>query len=445
LSAHQQNSDAQQLQQELLQEAVRAYQRRLHMAYKMSGALLALKAVDDKLDGLVSAVASFGPLTLDHPSLRQAYEREESRVAAVYLRCALAAQMYRTHPHALEPVVKFHASLHVDTVAQALGSFPVGEHDFDFDCSHLVDLLGAAQAPVVRVAVMALGQRAGMSKIALLLGTRRRWYGQHSDELDGTLDLIQAQLGVPVEHDQWARNMQRHGVSHALQMLAHSGQAGRQVSAAQLVAVAQAQQGEAQEMAWMLALLADRSHALAKLAASQQTMEPPLCQRLWAFAGHWPELAQQFKLVSSLPLSSELQDVLGCSLGMKAVAAIAASAPGQLPNALREQVLKIFWRGHIDLHNQADTADWDSGLIVAQSMGEVQLRWGQCLPIGHGGPVQEQAYHVLSWRLRRALLWELRHWRAPRAVLGPGPLTHARLQMAWLQTQQDVAEATLQA
>jgi hypothetical protein len=146
-----------------------------------------------------------------------------------------------------------------------------------------------------------------------------------------------------------------------------------------------------------------------------------------------------------LPLSSELQDVLGCSLGMKAVAAIAASAPGQLSSELREQVLKMFWRGHIDLHNQADTADWASGLIVAQSMGEVQLRWGQCLPIGHGGPVQEQAYHVLSWRLRRALLWELRHWRAPRAVLGPGPLTHARLQMAWLQTQQDVAEATLQA
>lgn len=437
--------NAQQLQQELIDEAVRAYQRRLHIAYKMPGGLLTLKTVDDKLDRLLSSVASFGPKVLDHPSLRQAYEQEASRMAATYLRCALAAQMYREHPRELEPVVAFHAKVHANTTAWALGAFPVGEHDFDFDCAHLAQMLTHSDPLVVRVAVMALGHRAGMSQCALLLAQRKRWHGRHSDELDRTFDRVQAQLGLPVETDQWSSNMQRHGVGHALQMLAYNGQAGRLVSVSQLVKIARSEQGDAQEMAWTLALLADRTHALSELMPESENMPESTCHRLWAFAGHWTPLARQFKSISGLPLSHSQQDLLACSLGAYGLATLQASPPEQLQGLLREQVLTMFFKGHIDLHNEADVAAWDSDQMVAQPMHAVQMRWGRCLPIGHGQPVQEQAYHMLSSRMRRALLWELRHWRSPRVSFGPDPLAHTRLQMAWLQTQQDAAAADVQA
>jgi hypothetical protein len=400
--------------------------------------LLALKAVDEKLQLLVASLASFGSTVLMHASLHDATQNPSTQTAAAYVRCALAAQLHGQHPKVLAPVVNELVGKNLAQVVQALGDFPVGKHDFDFDCRHLVQLLEHSEAQVVHAAIWALNQRAGLSQAAGLLAQRQRWYGKHSASLDKAFDLVQAQLGVPVESSDWTKNLQRHGAEFALRMLAYSGQAGKAVDAGQLCALAISEKDDVQEMAWTLAILSDRAQALAALSRAQPPA--PLNLRMLALAGHWPAMQTQLKPIQSVELSSEQQDMLLCCLGAQAVSALQASAPEQVQTQLREQMLKVFWRGHIDLHNEADSADWESEQIVAQPMDAVQLRWGRCLSIGHGQPLQAQAYHELSARMRRALLWELRHWRAPVPRLGPPVLSNARLQMAWLQTQADASD-----
>lgn len=433
-----QKLSAQELQHELIEEAVRAVQRRRHIAYKMPGGLLALKAVDEKLQLLVASLASFGPTVLMHPSLESVAKNPSTETAAAYVRCALAAQLHGQHPKVLEPVVNTLVEKNLAEVVQALSDFPTGKHDFDFDCRHLVHLLEHREARVVHAAIWALSQRAGLSQAAVLLAQRQRWYGKHSASLDKAFDLVQAQLGLPLESQDWTKNLQRHGAEFALRMLAYSGQAGKAVDAGQLCALAISEKDDVQEMAWTLAILSDRAQALSALSRAQPPA--PLNLRMLALAGHWPAMQTQLKPIQSNELSSEQQDMLLCCLGTQAVSAIQASTPEQVQTQLREQMLKVFWRGHIDLHNEADSADWESDQIVAQPMDAVQLRWGQCLSIGHGQPVQVQAYHQLSARMRRALLWELRHWRTPAPKLGPPVLSNARLQMAWLQTQADASD-----
>lgn len=433
---------AHQLIAELIDESIRARQRRLHVTGSTECTLYALKAVDAKLDNNIRALASFGSDALTACEARVDASQGVRRDAAVHLHCAVAVQS-ADHPSTnqlLLQLVRRHHEQHTLAVRDALWFFPAGATDFDIRHGH-IDLLLGQSDPTLQL----FGVWAGLLRGALQAAA---WATDHlspiehdpqssDDALRRCCELALANLAAELPPDERCRWLLGGNVAdrrHALDLLASSGKAAQHLGVDGCLTMAECADAALQRQAWFTASSMDPV-ACAAAARRSQTLSDEWRTSLLALGGAPEDLIRIVAAVcaNDQPPRPECSDALHLMLGHVPVAVRQTPIDRLLRESqLRSDVLHAFRRAHVNVQNQADECAWDPSLWLAPESlnSRVRLRYGQRLVDRQVIGLPAEIASRLSAMVRQALYWE--QARAEHTSFGRGLSAYAHARMQYL-------------
>jgi hypothetical protein len=395
------------LLEELLDQGVRARQRRNFTADHPAQNLAALRVPDAAIDRVLQATAIYGMEAVPLLNQRIAEASGNARDAAVFLRIAFAVQTGEADM--VEQVAQYHND-HPRAVHEALRFFPVPQNKLADDHSHIISLFEYSQdhEALAALAIRLAGERdvkALRSAIEPLfenpnlatevhfalacMGTASQAeiaFVQQCLQSDDPARITEGLRVCAVD----TRLADGQDLKHAIDILAHQA-----------------------DIAW--AILACRyPRQTFVYAMSDDELDTAVKIRLAALTGYVDgvvalciELAQREGCVT--PAEA---DVLELALGgIPMEVRCEPNDQAAKSHALRQLLIQVCQRAHIAVHNDADRCPWQSELILAdpEQAASVRLRNGQRMPQGLP-PLGHAAFQV-THGLRQWLFIE-------RALLG---------------------------
>ena len=436
---------AQNLIDELLDESIRARQRRVHITSSTEATLYALKAVDAKLDENLRALASFGIGTLAICEQRLDQASSAERDAAVHLLCAVAVQLpaSKQRDEAILNIVKRHWSTHKQAVNDALWFFPVGLSEFDIRHDHVMLLIGQGDPNLQHIGVTLAACR-GVMQAGPWVYDKLRELGIASDgPLQRACEMTLACLNLCLPQEQrllallkGADDAQR----HALQLIAQSGQARQLLDAPHYLSLTNTSDQTVQQLAWCLAALADPQACATALNGPLQ-LAVELRTRLGALVGSPRALIHCVQAITAqdTPPHAEGSDALLVLLGQVPVGVNQTPIEPLARSAqLRTYVLQCLRHSHVNVNNEADVCPWEPAQFLAPESltTATRLRYGQRLHAPQPGCIPVEIASRLSAAMRQTLYWEQACARGHSFGFGLSAYANARMQYSVLNAAQ---------
>lgn len=432
-----------QLMTELIDESIRARRRRLTLTRTHDYTLNALRAVDAQLDRNVQALASLGMETLDacDAKIRASSGQTDEETAGVHLLCAVAVQMPpgKDRDTALHGIVQQLCPQFPDAVRDALWFFPATPHMFVVRHDHVRLLLGSPDEQVRQLAAEIAGLR-GARDSADLIARQLIALAPGGGEARRTYELafVRMGLGLP-QPDTHARSIgqllagEASDQQHGLSLLLAAGQA-HLFSARQYLKLAEQAFGPLAHFAWSLATL--RDPLLAVSASAEHSLPAPLQQRILAFAGALPGLIDVVDELTArpAPITSTQADMLLTVLGELPASVLARPIDSQAREAeLRAIFLQAMRQSHVNVHNDADIAPWQSARLLTQDAlaKHARVRYGQRCADKPVLPTELVSH--MSPYMRQLLYWEQSACAQQPFGFDLSPYANARLQLNTLQ------------
>lgn len=405
---------AQDLISELLDESIRARQRRVHITSNTEATLYALKAVDAKFDDNLRALASFGFGTLEQCEQRLRAANATEKDAAVHVLCALAVQLPAStqRDEAILNIVKRYWGGHTQSVSDALWFFPVGLSEFDIRHDHVILLLKQADPAVQHIGVTLAACRGAMEAGPWVYDKWRQLKGEDT-ALYRACELTLACLGLNPPPEQRLADLLTGPIGarkHALELIAQSGHARKLLGVSRYLDLAAIEDSAAHPLSWYLAALADPQACAIALCGAPQVADE-LRVRVGALIGAPRDLIDCVQAITAqdTPPGAAHRDALLVLLGQVPVAAIQTPIDPQMRSAqLRTHVLQCLRHSHVNVNNEADVCPWEPEQFLApESLATTtRLRFGQRLHAPQPGCIPVEIASRLSAPMRQALYWE---------------------------------------
>jgi hypothetical protein len=391
----------------LIDQGLRARQRRNFTADHPAQNLAALSVPDAAIDRALQAATLYGTEAIPLLDQRIAKASGGAKDAAVFLRIAFAVQ---TGEADMIDLVAHYWADHPRDVHEALRFFPVPHNRLQDDASHIITLFEQARQnnALASLAIRLAGERdvkplrkaieplienpdmAADAHFALACmggaSVSQTSFVQQCLQSDDPAKISEGLQVCAVD----TRLADDHDLKHAIDVMAHEA-----------------------DIAW--AILACRYPRQTLLyAMSDDELNPALKVRLAALAGYpdWvvalcAELAEREGCIT--PAEA---DVLNLALGTVPVEA--RSDPNDQTaksRALRQLLLQVFRQAHIPVKNDADCCPWQPALILAdpEQAASIRLRNGKRMT--HALPALGQTVLRVTHGLRQWLFIE-------RALLG---------------------------
>jgi hypothetical protein len=395
------------LLEELLDQGIRAAQRRNFTADNPNQNLAALRVPDTTIDRAIQAATLYGPQAIPLLDQRIAKGSGGTQDAAVFMRIAFAVQ---TGEDDLFDLVAQYRADHQRAVHQALRFFPIPQNSLQDDTSHLVTLFEKSQQhkSLASLAIRLAGERdvkalreaiealvedpdlAAEAHFALacmgFATQEQASYVQQCLQSDDP-ELRAAGLRICAVDTRLA---DRHDLKNVIDIMAHEA-----------------------DIAWaILACQYPRQTFL--YAIDNDQLDTALKVRLAALTGY-PD--------GVVALCAELAEREGCITPIEAD--VLALALGKIPletrvepndqaaksRALRELLLQVFQQAHVTVHNDADRCPWQPELILADPEQAASIRLRDGKRMSNTLPVLGRAVFRVTHPLRQWLYIE-------RALLG---------------------------
>jgi hypothetical protein len=395
------------LLEELIDQGLRARQRRNFTVDHPAQTLAALRVPDGAIDRAVHAATLYGAEAIPLLDQRIAEASGGTQDAAIFLRIAFAVQI--GEEDIVDLVVRYWTD-HPHAVHEALRFFPIPHNRLQDDSSHIITLFEQTQQDkaLASLAIRLAGERdvkALREAIELLIEDpylaadahfalacmghatqTQASFVQQCLQSDDPTKISEGLRICAVD----TRLVDTHDLKNAIDVMAHEA-----------------------DVAWaILACHYPRQTFLYAMGEDEQN--PALKVRLAALAGYpdWVvalcgELAQREGCIT--PAEA---DVLNLVLGKVPVEArTEPNDTAAKSRALRQLLLQVFQQAHVAVHNDADRCPWQVDLILAdlEQAASIRLRNGKRMT--KTLPVLGQAVFRVTHPLRQWLYIE-------RALLG---------------------------
>jgi hypothetical protein len=395
------------LLEDLLDQGIRAGQRRNFTADNPNQNLSALRAADTTIDRAIQAAIFYGPQVIPLLDQRIAETSGGARDAAVFLRIAFAVQT--SEDDLFNLVVRYRADHHW-AVHQALRFFPIPQNSFQDDTSHIVTLFEESQQ---RKSLDSLTVRLAGERDVKPLRERIEALTEDPD-LAAEAHFALACMGVATQDQatftqQCLQSDDPKKVSEGLRICAVDTRLADNHDLKNAIDL----MGHEADVAWVI-LACHYPRQTFLYAIENDRLDTALKVRLAALTGYpdgivalCAELAEREGCIT--PIEA---DVLALVLGKIPVEACAdPNNQSAKSRALRQLLLQVFQQAHIAVHNDADRCPWQPELILAdpEQAASIRLRDGKRMT--NTLPVLGQAVFRVTHPLRQWLYIE-------RALLG---------------------------
>lgn len=366
----------------MIDQAIRARQRRILIADNPSQKLSALRVCDSALDQAVISLSLYGADAGLQLEARIASSTGAAREAAVFLRVALVVH---TRDSALMDLTREYLADYPRTIRDAYWFYPVPIGPFDDHTEHIVSLFDKSkETPALQVLALELIGRRDVKK----LRQQVRLLPEDSI-LAPQVHLAMARLG---DADQLTRQFVNASLlpdqqtpnkiyAHAAMEIAAIDP--RLLDKTVLGQILGAEYGESIDTAWAIAACWD-PQSLYHYAKTREDLPSTLMLRIVAVTGYIAGIiaACADMANSTGTITAQQADVLVLALGQ--VPPEARCEPNdqeQKSKALRSLLLRVCRAAHIPLNNDADRCPWDANAILAQpdQSDNVRLRAGAVL------------------------------------------------------------------